>query len=292
MSRPAVINWAVNHPTWGTAAADKTVAHKAALSEAFSNLTYALNGTISASNFQTLLQTFYDRDDEDWLDRSIAESKIRFDPSDGHDHAAGDRDHWTDHKIEKKNLDRRSARVVWTSLEGIPTQNIPHGLTVLGGIHTFSMSLTCLITPPAVHSQLWGHTLWYNSTNFVKWANAWYWKSTNYTNTAGWNTTQYLQYSPFAPGVQPVLLANMVIGGNPLPFLRLGRGIFQQQLLGNPAANCPANLNMGFWVWWEGWNVTSGALGGDHSLDSNSPITLHIPWLAFGPGGAGWVDQW
>lgn len=274
--------------TFGTTASEK-VACSGAVSSIFSNLAYAINGTLSAVNFQTLTKLFGSAPDgREWTHRAIKEAKIRFDPYDGHDHSSGARADWVDREIQKKNLRVENARVVWTNLEGFPAEQLPHGMTMIGGVQKIALTYD-----GTTHDLIKGFTpgsfgttesIWYSHTNFIKWTDARYWKNAEWdatSTTAGGGAWTTNKISPFAPGVQPVVMANFLLpqfgATNATPrFLRWGRVGFE---VGYPDLS---NYYYGFWPYWTAFSFFT-------TCQSTGTFSLVIPWIAIGPGGYGWV---
>lgn len=273
--------------TWGSGT-DSRVGYPQLISRVFGDLAWALNGTLSASNFERLTALQIDKSDpKKWAHRAIRESKINFDPYDGHDHSQSNRGAWEDHKITKKNIDSRSARLVWTALEGMPGRPIPHGMTVIGGVKALTMSYLTSITLHELevgwgpHGDM-GAVSWVDHRRFIRWTDAKYWQNIAWTSGEVPTTYTNSDLSPFKPGVMPVVIANMLVPGfatfaRPPLFASVGTFSIMQQPL-DDTGYC-----FGFWPFWTGYQMhTSAAMSTTH-------LTAFVPWIAIGPGGYGWV---
>lgn len=254
--------------TQWTTAATGMLAARTVWGEIFGNLVWALNGGLGAENFQSLVNLYY-TPGRTWAKVAVKESKVTFDPQDGHAHDGHARDA---HKICKKNLDPRSARVVWTALDGSTFVVGSSGLVVLGGMAEFS------VTAPKFAS---GNTPGDHTTagwvaappSFVFWGQAWY------GHTGGGLATWW----PWASSVQPVVHANFLVrsvlsGTVALPpaIYSWGRWGIEQVPLGHAAWT--AGSTPGFWVWWNGFSMQHPQTATTHY------VHVRVPWLAFGPG--------
>lgn len=269
------------YATWGSTA-DERVAVGDVFEQGMSNLAWALNGNLSEVNFTRMAEYFAatgSADKRSWSKYAINESKIQFDPFDGHYHGDG-RDPIVG-KIKKKNLDTGSIKAAWTALEGRPGKEWPHGVTMLGGIYTGTItSNLSLISSHAMDgiTTATGTVTWTNAYNFIEYTRARWWKWHNSSTTHAITNSTGSVRSPFCPGVMPIILAQFSIyhagGENPV-VTRFGRYMVEQQSLDN------LGYNYGFWIWWDSYGFKD--LGGG---DFGYPI---VNWMAIGPGGYGWV---
>lgn len=261
-----------------TNAAREHIGQPWTLTQVFGLLRYVLNGNLDAENFSNLVSLF-DSNSPYWSRNAIQESKVRFDVSDGHDHVTRGGKTWPVGNVIKKNLDPASARVVWTALEGFPASTPKHGVTVLAGVHKIGLTVSALAsgTEPG---GLAG-TAWTVASNFVPWVGARYWLNAT-TRLTGYPTTYTgSSLSPFCPGVVPVVAANFFVpflsaGEKPALFWTVGRTAIEVQSLD------AYQYQYGFWVWWTGF-------GPDTGVSTDSTLYICVPWMAFGPGGYGWV---
>ena len=254
---------------WGSGTEDR-VGHRTVWNSIFGELVWALNGGLSVYNFNTVMSHF-STPGRTWAALAISESKVDWDPQDGHCHAGTQRSSFGNSKIMKKNLDPRSARVVWTALDGSPMEKYGSGMVVIGGVYSMVMTPSYVAggyTPGSVSST--SYTNFYPP--FISYGGA------RYANSL----------APFAPWVQPIVVANFLIPcltdatGNIYPpaLASYGRwGIEQVQVgLEKGGSWTFDDASPGFWVWWSGFSFQAS------QTSSTLNVNVVVPWIAFGPG--------